>query len=157
VLIVQLALPACSGGARDGQGCHGSRAATGWSQPWRLPASPPPVSALNTGVRRARQVRVVAGELRSQVSERVSELAKLMGQHGDTTRDPDSLIFRVNPWARRPRRACAGRGVGGVGLPPAARVHPTACSACSGSVGSDRGSGHVQAHKLLLHLGTLAS
>jgi hypothetical protein len=58
---------------------------------------------------RARQVRVVAGELRSQVSERVSELAKLMGQHGDTTRDPDSLIFRVNPWARRPAAHCAGR------------------------------------------------
>ncbi len=102
MLIVQLALPALAAGARDGQGCHGSRAATGWSRPWRLSASPPPASAAKPGLRRARQVRVVAGDLRSQVSERVSELAKLMGQHGDTTRDPDSLIFRVNPWARRP-------------------------------------------------------
>lgn len=51
------------------------------------------------------QVQVVAGELRRQVNERVDCLAENMGNHEAATRDPDSLIFRSNPWVR-PREAC---------------------------------------------------
>ncbi len=45
-------------------------------------------------------MQVVAGELRRQVNERVDCLAENMGHHEAATRDPDSLIFRSNPWVR---------------------------------------------------------
>ena len=50
---------------------------------------------------------MVAGELRRQVNERVDCLAENMGNHEAATRDPDSLIFRSNPWVR-PEQACLG-------------------------------------------------
>ena len=53
------------------------------------------------------QVQVVAGELRRQVTERVDCLAANMGNHEAATRDPNSLIFRSNPWVR-PGQACPG-------------------------------------------------
>lgn len=47
----------------------------------------------------------MAGELRKQVGARVDELAQGLG-HGTSSCDPDSLIFRSNPWVRPGQPRC---------------------------------------------------